>query len=139
MLIPSCDKDDGPSGSNARYFEFVVGKWISYLEIHHSIRSATGDTLNMNISFDTNFLVFEDDHLRTYHLYPSDSNEYIIEFIREITDSVLYFGGIKYNTGDVIFVNREKLIFKRFKGLFVPIDSKDTIIHYLTYYCNRSD
>lgn len=132
----SCEKE-GESGNNQDYYNYVVGKWISYLEIHHSIRKSTMDTLETDISFDTNLLVFGDRYLLTYLSYPTDTVEYIQEYIRSVTGPVLFFGGYEYNTGEILYANNNKLIFKRFKGVFVPVNSSDTIHHYLTYYCNR--
>ena len=137
MLLQSCQEDEGIDPSQNPYLLKIMGKWLAYKEIHESIRKNSIDTLSVLESNDTNLLVFTDTYLLTYYIYPADSSTYITEFYKSMTDSVFYFGGYPFNTGEVLYVDDSNLVFKRFKGWYVPMDTQDTIHHLVIYYCRR--
>lgn len=137
MIIPGCKEEGEEVPAPNPYLTSVLGKWLAWQEVHESIRKNTTDTLSVLTSPDTNLLVFSEIKLLTYYTFPDDTNNIITEFYKGMTDSVIFFGGYPYNTGEILFVSDSTLIFKRFKGWYVPMDTKDTIHHTVIYSCDR--
>jgi hypothetical protein len=136
-MLYSCRTGDDPAPEQNPYLLKILGTWLAYVETHESIRKNSTDTLLVQITYDTNLLVFTEKYMQTYYLYTTDSTAIIKEYYKSMSDSVFYFGGYPDNTGEVLYVDTLNLVFKRFKGWYVPMDTHDTVHHLVTYECNR--